>query len=266
VTKENAPRRPGGRRHRRGLSGLVAVGVVLAGCASGSVAVTAGATTKPNNRVALSSLTLRMGDQFKSVQTLLQTSGELKNLPFHITWSDFPSGSSGVAALTGGSIDAIPTADAPALFAYAAHAPVKVVSASLPSKPTESIYGVMVPANSSIRKLSDLAGKSAGWETGSVGQYFALQALKKAHVRSSSVTFVNLTAANALSALNSGKVDALFSSDPYLSIGQALFHDKVIASGAPYVGSSLLCVGRSAHSLSRARSFTGKTELPRGRA
>ncbi len=34
----------------------------------------------------------------------------------------------------------------------------------------------------------------------------------------------------------------------------------------PSSGSSLLCVGRSARSLSRARSFTGKTELPRGRA
>ncbi len=176
-----------------------------------------------------------MGDQATSVQTLLQTSGELQNLPYRITWSEFPSGAAGIAALTGGSVDVVPTADAPAIFAFAAHDPVKVISASLPSTPSQSIYGLLVPGNSTIGNLAALAGKKVGWQTGSVAQYFALQALKQAGVASSSVTFVNLTAGSALSALNGGKVDALFSSDPFMSIGVADFHDKVVVSGAPYV-------------------------------
>ncbi|MDE3205923.1 MAG: transporter substrate-binding domain-containing protein [Acidobacteriota bacterium] len=176
-----------------------------------------------------------MGDQATSVQTLLETSGELQNLPYHVTWSEFPSGAAGIAALTGGSVDVVPTADAPAIFAYAAHDPIKVISASLPSTPSQSIYGLLVPGNSTIDSLASLAGKKVGWQTGSVGQYFGLQALKQAGVPASSVTFVNLTAGSALSALNGGKVDALFSSDPFMSIGVADFHDKVVVSGASYV-------------------------------
>ncbi len=219
---------------------LAVVGALIAGCGSSSKPTSAGATSTPKSSpkstpVSLSGVTLRMGDQSKSVQTLLQTSGELQDLPYHISWSDFPSGAAGVAALTGGSIDVIPTADAPAIFAYAAHDPVKVVEASLPSTPTQSIYGLLVPGNSTISSLSDLAGKKVGWQTGSVAQYFGLHALNKAGVAPSSVTFVNLTITTALAALNSGKVDAEFSSDPFMSIGEALFKDKVVVTGAPYV-------------------------------
>lgn len=224
-------------RRAVGAAGVLAVAAALvAGCGSSSKATSAAAkSTATSSPLSLSSVTLRMGDQSKSVQTLLRTSGELKDLPYHISWSDFPSGAAGVAALTGGSIDVIPTADAPAIFAYAAHDPVKVVEASLPSTPTQSIYGLLVRGNSPISSLADLAGKKVGWQTGSVAQYFGLQALKKAGVDPSSVTFVNLTITTALSALNSGKVDAEFSSDPFMSIGVAAFKDKVVVSGAGYV-------------------------------
>jgi sulfonate transport system substrate-binding protein len=235
VKKVDAIQPARSRRCIRASLFVTLLGGLIAGCGSSSKATSAGAASSDSNRALLSSVILRMGDQAKSVQTLLQTSGQLQNLPFRISWSDFPSGSAGVAALTGGSIDAVPTADAPAVFAYAAHDPVKIVEASLPSTPTESIYGLLVPGNSAINSVADLSAKKVGWQTGSVAQYFALQALKKTGVPASSVTFVNLTAGTALSALNSGRVDAMFSSDPFLSIGVGLFHDKVVVTGAPYV-------------------------------
>src|ERR1700677_1495943 len=77
----------------------VLAAVVTGGAASASVSSEAGA------KVNLSGVTLNVGDEEGIYEGPLEASGELKGLPFKISWSTFVGGPTVTAALVGGSID-----------------------------------------------------------------------------------------------------------------------------------------------------------------
>lgn len=79
---------------------------------------------------------------------------------------------------------------------------------------------IVVPANSDIKSVSDLAGKTIAAASGTDPYFFVLQALAREGLSSSDVTIVNLIHADGQKALENGDVDAWAGLDPLTATSQ----------------------------------------------
>ena len=207
---------------------LLAAVALLSGCVSRQD--NAGAQQAPGTvpLSELSGLTLQVGDQKGNTETLLRAAGELDNLPYRVAFSTFTSGPPQVEAATAGKIDFAVTGNSPPIFGTASNAKVKVVSAYDGGGNGDQI---LVHADSSIRSISDLRGKSIVVGKGSSAHGHILGQLEKAGLSTSDVKLVFLQPADALSAFRQHQADAWAIWDPYTaqaaaqlpvrSIGQA---------------------------------------------
>jgi sulfonate transport system substrate-binding protein len=71
---------------------------------------------------------LRVANQKSSLKILLGASGELKDVPYPIEFSEFAAAAPLGEALNAGAVDVGSLGDAPYVFALGAGAPLKVVS------------------------------------------------------------------------------------------------------------------------------------------
>ena len=101
-------------------------------------------------------ITLTVGDQVKQTQSLLEASGELKDLPYDIDWASFESGPPLLEAAAAGKVDIGGTGDVPPVFAQASGAPLKIVAVQAREKPGDFL---LVPSGSSVKSIADLKGK-----------------------------------------------------------------------------------------------------------
>jgi sulfonate transport system substrate-binding protein len=199
------------------LAAFVSLSSLLVGLsASGASAATKTSTSSVN----LSGATLNFADQFKEYQTIFEATGALQGGP--------PI----VAAMTGGSVDLGDMAETPTIFGQAAGDPIKVVALTKGADPKVSPFGILVPKNSPIKKVSQLRGKTIAVQEGTVEQYLLIQVLKQAGIPYSAVTVDNLSITAATTAVTSGKVDAAVSSQPLIGINLAAGSVRQLTDGA----------------------------------
>lgn len=172
--------------------------------------------------------TLKVGDQQLQTRGILEASGQLKDVPYKIEWFNFPAAQPLGEALNAGAIDVGGLGDAPLIFAYAAGARIRAVSATR-SVPVD--LAILVSASSPIRDAADLKGKRIATTRGSIGHYLAVATLERAHLKLSDVTWAFMQPADAKAALASGTVDAWSTWDPYVALAESRDHDRSIANG-----------------------------------
>jgi sulfonate transport system substrate-binding protein len=205
---------------------LIAVVALLAGCVSRTD--NSGATQAPAT-VALSELagvTLQVGDQKGNTEALLRAAGALDNLPYRVVFSTFTSGPPQVEAATAGKIDFAITGNTPPIFGAASNAKVKVVSAYDGGGTGDQI---LVHADSPIKTVADLRGKTIAVGKGSSGHGNILGQLDKAGLTTSDVKLVFLQPADALSAFTQRQADAWAIWDPYTAQTEAQLPVRSIA-------------------------------------
>ena len=205
---------------------LIAVVALLAGCVSRTD--NSGATQAPAT-VALSELagvTLQVGDQKGNTEALLRAAGALDNLPYQVVFSTFTSGPPQVEAATAGKIDFAITGNTPPIFGAASNAKVKVVSAYDGGGTGDQI---LVHADSPIKTVADLRGKTVAVGKGSSGHGNILGQLDKAGLTTSDVKLVFLQPADALSAFTQRQADAWAIWDPYTAQTEAQLPVRSIA-------------------------------------
>lgn len=191
---------------------LIAAAALLSGCVSRNDS--SGATAAPASvpLSELSGLTLQVGDQKGGTESLLRAAGALEGLPYKIEFSTFTSGPPQVEAATAGKIDFAITGNTPPIFGAASNARVKVVAAYDGGGTGDQI---LVHADSPIRSIADLRGKSVAVGKGSSAHGHILAQLKRAGLSPSDVKLVFLQPADALSAFTSRQADAWAIWDPY---------------------------------------------------
>jgi len=205
---------------------LIAVVALLAGCVSRTD--NSGAAQAPAT-VALSELagvTLQVGDQKGNTEALLRAAGALDNLPYRVVFSTFTSGPPQVEAATAGKIDFAITGNTPPIFGAASNAKVKVVSAYDGGGTGDQI---LVHADSPIKTVADLRGKTIAVGKGSSGHGNILGQLDKAGLTTSDVELVFLQPADALSAFTQHQADAWAIWDPYTAQAEAQLPVRSIA-------------------------------------
>jgi len=177
---------------------------------------------------------LRVGSQRGGTKAMMEASGKLAGLPFPVEWAEFPAAQHLLEALGAGAVDLGAVGDAPFLFAYEGGSPIKSVQATR-YEPRNAASTVLVPKNSPIRAVAQLAGKKVATGRGSAGHFLLLRALERARVDPRSVEIIFLPPGDAKSAFASGSVDAWSTWNPYA--GAAILHDgaRAIADGRDLV-------------------------------
>ena len=130
---------------------------------------------------------LRVANQKSTIKALLEASGETKNVPYQIQWSEFPSASPLGEALNAGAVDIGALGDAPYVFALGAGAALKVVS--IIHAEGRNTTALVVPKDSPIKTAADLKGKKIVTGRGSIGHYLAIRALASAGLTTKDVQF-----------------------------------------------------------------------------
>ncbi|HEY0288608.1 MAG TPA: ABC transporter substrate-binding protein [Pseudomonas sp.] len=164
---------------------------------------------------------LLVANQKSAIKVLLEVSGELKNVPYEIKFSEFPSASPLGEALNAGAVDVGGLGDAPYVFALGAGASLKVVSITH----TAGRYStaLLVNNNSPVKTVADLKGKRIVTGRGSIGHYLAIRALRQAGLNTSDVSFIYLLPGESRILLDNGDADAWATWAPYTTI--ATLHD-----------------------------------------
>jgi sulfonate transport system substrate-binding protein len=119
--------------------------------------------------------------------------------------------------LRSGALDIGSTAGSAALLARANGSPIKAIS--LYSQPEWA--AIVVPEDSPITRVEDLAGTSIAATLGTDPYFFLLQALEQAGVSLDDVEIQNLQHADGRSALEQGSVDAWAGLDPIMAASEA---------------------------------------------
>ena len=201
---------------------LVSAGLTLAACQPA-------ASTPPSLPAAADKLpTLRVGDQKGGSEALLEASGELDNLPYHLEFSRFAAAAPLLEALNADAIDLGGAGDAPVLFAQAAGTPLRVVQAT---RGNPSNTAIVVRGDSPLHSAADLRGKTIATGKGSIGHYQVIGALEQAGIPTSEVTLAFLTPADAKAALATGTADAWSTWEPYTSLAVMTDGWRVLVPG-----------------------------------
>jgi sulfonate transport system substrate-binding protein len=171
---------------------------------------------------------LKAGDQKGGLRALLEAAGELTRLPYDIQWIEFPAAAPLAEALNAGAVDSGPIGDAPAIFAMAAGARMKIIGANR-SDP----YGtaVLVRPDSPMRTGADLKGRNIGTNRGSIGHFVALKALESAGLKLDAAHLRFLPPADAKLALLNGSIDAWATWEPYTAMAETSGHARVLVNG-----------------------------------
>src|SRR5471032_1970730 len=148
---------------------------------------------------------LLVANQRSSIKVLLEVSGELKNVPYEIQFSEFPAASPLGEALNAGAVDVGGLGDAPYVFALGAGAALKVVS--IIHGEGRYTTAILVPKDSPLKTVADLKGKRIVTGRGSIGHFLAIRALRSAG-KTSDVNFIYLLPRESRILLDSGEADA----------------------------------------------------------
>ena len=140
----------------------------------------------------------------------------------------FTSGPPLLEAFNSDSIDIGGTGDTPPIFAQAAGVPLVYVASQVSS----SGSAVLVPENSTIESLADLAGKKVAFAPGSSSHYLTIRSLREAGLDYPDIEPILLQPGEARAAFDGGSVDAWTIWDPFYTIAVNEAQAKVIFDSA----------------------------------
>ncbi|MBL7501183.1 ABC transporter substrate-binding protein [Frankia sp. CNm7] len=181
-----------------GVAALLTVG--LAGCGGG------GDDDSSSASGGGGPVTLRIGDQSKTLELPLTLSGENKGTSYSLNFNNFADGPHMNAAFSASKIDFGFMGDTPVLFANAADA--GVVAVAIAESPTNS-QTIYAREGSGIQTPADLKGKRVAFTEGTSLHGYLLRQLDFAGLTQDDITPVNVPATSLVSTFVSGEVDAV---------------------------------------------------------
>ena len=220
-------------KHPRRLVAAILSAVIGIGSLAGG---TAAASASPQN-VDLTGFKLVVADTagiFKATCAQYNCTAGAK---YSLEFVTFATGPEALAATVGGSVHLAGTAMAPAVFAAAAKQPAKIVAVTEPQSKPGNSFAIVVSKKSydaGLTSIAALRGKQLSLTSGTEGELLAINALKKAQVPLTSVSFSNLAPAANFAAISSGAVAAAVLPEPFVSMSKAS-GAQVLTTGTGYL-------------------------------
>ncbi|MDX3384198.1 ABC transporter substrate-binding protein [Streptomyces niveiscabiei] len=150
-------------------------------------------------------VTLTIGDQAKTLQTIVAASGALKGADYTVKWAEFEGAAPLFQAVQAGAADTTYAADLPTLQALSGGVKFKNVAAL---KNDGRHVGIVVRKDSGITSVADLKGQKVVVSSakGSISEYLLANALRQAGLTYSDVQVQYLLPTDAQAAFASGKI------------------------------------------------------------
>ncbi|RII09381.1 putative aliphatic sulfonates-binding protein precursor [Streptomyces sp. YIM 130001] len=216
-------------RPRRALPALLLpLSLLVAACGGASSANSDGAGLGGGGTDGKGSVTINVGDQKGGSEAVLRAAGELDDLDYKIKWSTFSSGPPLLEAVNAKAVDVGAVGNTPPVFAAGAGSKITVVSATHGAAAGDAI---LVPTDSSLKKVSQLKGKSVAVAQGSSAHYQLVAQLRKYKLSLDDIEVKYLQPADGLAAFTGGKVDAWAVWDPYTSQALRAKQGRVLTDG-----------------------------------
>jgi sulfonate transport system substrate-binding protein len=155
-------------------------------------------------------------------------------------WVEFQAGPPLLEAMRAGAVDIGYVGETPPVFAQAGGVPFVYVATDPPAPEAEAI---VVPADSPIQTVAQLAGKRVAVNRGSNVHYLLVRALEREKLGLADIELVFLAPADARAAFESGKVDAWVIWDPFLAAAE-LAGARTLRDGKDLVDNHLFYVVR----------------------
>ncbi|MFM9445706.1 ABC transporter substrate-binding protein [Streptomyces acidiscabies] len=175
-------------------------------------------------------VTLTIGDQAKTLQTIAAASGALKGADYKVKWAEFEGAAPLFQAVQAGAADTTYAADLPTLQALSGGVKFKNVAAL---KNDGRHVGIVVRKDSGITGVADLKGQKVVVSSakGSISEYLLANALRQAGLRYADVQVQYLLPTDAQAAFASGKIKvwAVFGVYQAVALDQG---GKLIVDGA----------------------------------
>ncbi len=187
---------------------------------------------------------LRVGSQRGGLQALLEASGQAKDLPYPVVWSEFQAAQPLLEALNADAIDIGSMGDLNFFSVFANGAAIKAIGATRSDAASQNI---VVKADGPIRTVADLRGKRVAAARGGWTHYSLFRILEQAGVKPSEVNIAWLLPADAALAYRTGAIDAWSVWEPFTSLEVLNFGSRVLADARGLTPSaSLLAVSEPA--------------------
>ncbi|MER5427695.1 ABC transporter substrate-binding protein [Streptomyces sp. NPDC002588] len=182
--------------------------LALAGCGADSSA----------DASAKGQVTLTIGDQAKTLQTILAASDALKGAGYKVKWAEFEGAAPLYQAVQAGAADTTYSADLPALQALSGGVRFKNVAAL---KNDGTHVGIVVRKDSGIDGVEDLKGQKVVVSSakGSVSEYLLANVLQQNGLKYSDVKVQYLLPTDAQAAFASGRIKAWATFGVYQAVG-----------------------------------------------
>ncbi|MFJ8813949.1 ABC transporter substrate-binding protein [Amycolatopsis thermoflava] len=215
-------------RLSRILAVVTALALSLTACGGASEPSSSPSVPPPVSAADLAKVTLKVGDQKGGSQALLKSAGLLNDLPYKIEWSTFTSGPPLLEAASAGAIDIGGVGNTPPIFAAAAKAKISIVSSAQGNVASDAL---LVTADSPLRTVADLKGKTIGVAKGSSAHGQILLTLARNGLSTKDVKLSFLQPADAYGAFTQHQIDAWAVWDPYTSQAKLEANARVLADG-----------------------------------
>ncbi|WP_329280764.1 ABC transporter substrate-binding protein [Streptomyces sp. NBC_01451] len=152
-----------------------------------------------------SEVTLTVGDQAKTLQTIVAASGALKGAEYNVKWAEFEGAAPLYQAVQAGAADTGFSADLPALQALSGGVKIKNIAAL---KNDGTHVGIVVRKGSGIDSVKDLKGQKVVVSSakGSISEYLLANVLKQNGLDYKDVKVQYLLPTDAQAAFSSGRI------------------------------------------------------------
>lgn len=163
-------------------------------------------------------VTLTIGDQAKTLQTIVAASDALKGAKYQVKWAEFEGAAPLYQAVQAGAADTGYSADLPALQALSGGVKVKNVAAL---KNDGRHVGIVVREDSGIDSVRDLKGQKVVVSSakGSISEYLLANALEQNGLSYKDVKVQYLLPTDAQAAFASGKIKVWATFGVYQAVG-----------------------------------------------
>lgn len=215
-----------------------------------SLLAAAGLLAAPGLALGQARPVLKVGNRRGGLRTLLEASGQARDLPYAIDWKEFIAAQPILEAIQADAVD-IATIGELNLFSVASFgAPFKGIAATRSNGASQAL---IVPGNSPLRNVADLRGKRIASVRGGWTHYAMLRILEAGGLKLSDVQVSWINPADSALAFRAGQLDAWSVWGPLTSIEVQQYGARILADARGLVpGSAFVTVKGSAIAEKRA--------------
>ncbi len=143
-----------------------------------------------------------------------------------------PSSPAAAAAVASGTYDVAYATISTLAVAHSRNLPFVAIAPGIMTQPGEIAGAIMIPVNSPIKTAKDFNGKTFGCAgLGTIAEYQPRAWIDKYGGDSSTVKFVEMPFPEQIPAMNSGRVDAAYLVEPFITIGTKSGTIKLLTTG-----------------------------------